>query len=121
MTPDTQTYTGGCHCGKVRYEVDMDTLKNVVSCNCSICTKRGTLLAFAPAHHFRLLSGAESLSDYQFHKKIIHHLFCKECGVASFGRGVGHDGSEMVAVNARCLDDIDVTSLSVTHYDGKSA
>lgn len=114
-----QKYTGGCHCGKVRFEVDMD-LGEVVSCNCSMCSKRGSLLAFVPAENFKLISGEGDLTDYQFNKKVIHHLFCSTCGILSFGRGAGPDGKEMVAVNVRCLDDVDAEGLKVVKYDGKS-
>src|SRR5215218_8279318 len=95
-------YTGGCHCGAVRYEVSAD-LDKVVSCNCSICTKRGSLLAFAAADDFRLLSGDAGMTDYLFNNKVIHHLFCERCGVESFARGTAPNGSEMVAINVRCL------------------
>ncbi len=115
-----KTWTGGCHCGQVRYEVTSE-LTPVISCNCSICLKSGTLLAFLPASRFKLLTGEASLSDYQFNKKIIHHLFCKSCGVRSFSRGKGPDGSDMVAINVRCLDDIDLTAITPMAYDGKSA
>lgn len=112
-------HTGGCHCGKVRYEVETD-LATVMSCNCSICQKRGALLTFVPTPQFTLLAGEDALTDYQFNKKIIHHLFCGTCGVGSFARGVAPDGSEMVAVNVRCLDDVDPAALTVTPFDGKS-
>lgn len=112
-------HTGGCHCGKVRYEVEAD-LATVMSCNCSICQKRGALLTFVPTPRFTVLSGDDALTDYQFNKKIIHHLFCGTCGVASFARGVAPDGSEMVAVNVRCLDDVDPAALTVTPFDGRS-
>lgn len=118
--PDVKTWTGGCHCGKVRYEVKSD-LTPVVSCNCSICQKTGSLLAFAPASQFKLLSGQADLSDYQFNKKIVHHLFCKSCGIRSFSRGKGPDGSDMVAINVRCLDDIDLSAITPVPYDGRSA
>ena len=113
------TYAGGCHCGRVRYEVDAD-LSRVMSCNCSICRKRGLLLAFAPPASFRLRTGSEALTDYQFNRNVIHHLFCSSCGTASFARGVGQDGSEMIAINARCLDDVDLEGLNVVAFDGKS-
>jgi hypothetical protein len=116
--PDTTTYSGGCHCGAVRYDVTTD-LSRVIECNCSLCHKRGYVLAFVPADQFTLHSGEERLTDYQFNKKIIHHLFCSTCGVASFGRGVGHDGSPMVAVNVRCLDGVDLSTLTITPYNGK--
>ena len=81
--PEPKTYTGGCHCGEVRFEVTAD-ISNVVSCNCSICQKRGALWSFVPAGNFGLRAGGEDLRDYQFAKKTIHHLFCPRCGV---GRG----------------------------------
>jgi hypothetical protein len=112
-------YAGGCHCGAIRYEV-ATTLDKVISCNCSICSKRGTLLAFAPTASFDLKSGDDTLSDYQFNKHIIHHHFCATCGVASFARGRGPDGAEMVAINVRCLDGIDLDTLSIHKFDGAS-
>ncbi len=115
----TQTYTGSCHCGAVRYEVDLD-LKNAISCNCSICMRTGSLLTFSAADTFKLLSGEEALSDYQFNQKSIHHLFCKTCGVRSFARGKTSDGKPMVAINVRCLEDIDLAELAITPFDGKS-
>ena len=66
-----------------------DRLEPVLSCNCSICQKRGALLTFVPAAQFTLLSGEDDLTDYQFNKKIVHHLFCGHCGVGSFARGKG--------------------------------
>lgn len=96
------------------------TVEKALSCNCSICEKRGTLLDFVPEAKFKLLSGESNLSDYQFNKKVIHHLFCKTCGVASFGKAVAPDGSKVVAINVRCLDGVDISSLKIQHYDGKS-
>jgi hypothetical protein len=113
------TYTGGCHCGAVRYEVDLD-LKGAMTCNCSICSKQGAVLTFVPAGAFRLLSGRDALGDYQFNRKIVHHLFCTTCGIRSFARGTGPDGSEMVAINLRCVDGIDLATLPTQAFDGRS-
>lgn len=114
-----KTYLGGCHCGAVRYSVDLE-LTSAVSCNCSLCSKAGWLLTFVPASQFTLTSGGEVLTDYQFNKWHIHHTFCKTCGVRSFSRGTGPDGTESIAINLRCLDDIDLTPIPVTFFDGKS-
>jgi hypothetical protein len=111
-------HTGGCHCGKVRYEVEMN-LEKGLACNCSICLRKGTLLDFVPAAQFKLLSGEDNLQDYLFHKKVIHHLFCKTCGVTSFARAVIPSG-EMVAINVRCIDGVDVSKLKINEYDGAS-
>jgi hypothetical protein len=116
---DPKLYSGGCHCGKVRYEVTLQ-LGQVISCNCSICSKRGALLTFVPGEAFRLLSGSDFLSDYQFYKKQIHHLFCKICGVSSFATGTGPDGKPSYAINVRCLDDVDLSTLQTMPFDGKS-
>lgn len=112
-------HVGGCHCGKVKFEVEMNT-QNALSCNCSICTKRGSLLDFVPESKFKLLSGEGDLQDYLFNQKKIHHLFCKTCGILSFGRGQAPDGSRVIAVNLRCLEGIDLNSLTIHEYDGRS-
>jgi hypothetical protein len=112
-------HSGGCHCGKVRFNVDMD-LVGLISCNYSICLKKGTILGFVKENQFSLVSGKNDLSDYQFNKKQIHHLFCKNCGVTSFGSGTDQDGSKIYAINVRCLDNIDLETLQVNPVDGKS-
>jgi len=109
---------GGCHCGKVRYEVETD-LARVMQCNCSICSKKGLLLTFVAPDKFKLVSGDGDLRDYQFNKHVIHHLACTNCGVESFARGTGPGGWEMIALNVRCLDDIDVAALKTAPFDGR--
>lgn len=111
--------TGSCHCGKVKFEVDLD-LSNGVTCNCSICLRKGTVLAFVPEAQFKLLAGADYLTDYQFNKKSIHHTFCKVCGVTAFASGKMPDGTPMKAVNLRCIEDIDLDKVKIQHFDGKS-
>jgi hypothetical protein len=104
----------------VRYDVRVDLTKPVIACNCSMCGRAGTLLAFVPSGEFTLKSGGEALTDYQFNKHVIHHLFCSACGIKSFARGVGRDGSEQIAINVRCLDGVDLDKLNVMKYDGRS-
>ena len=113
-----QTYTGGCQCRKVRYEVSMD-IGEVISCNCSRCGRLGSLLAFAPTQNFKLLSGEGATTDFQFNKHVIHHLFCSACGIESYARGKRPDGAEMVAINVRCLDGVDLDSLKVKKFNGR--
>lgn len=113
-------YEGGCHCGKVRFAAEL-SLDNLVNCNCSICGKTGSILTFVPAAQFEALSGEDTLVDYQFGKKSLHHPFCPVCGVRPFARGTGRDGNPVVTVNVRCLDGIDVHTLDIkTKYDGRS-
>ncbi len=85
-----------------------------------MCGKAGTWLSFVPMSQFKLTKGEDMLTDYQFNKKVIHHFFCKVCGVRSFARGVGPDEQVMVGVNVRCLDDVDLDTLSPEAFNGKS-
>lgn len=112
-------YEGGCQCGAVRYEVDVD-LDNTITCNCSRCQRLGAVLAFAPRNSFQLKSGEQNLSEYLFNKKQIRHLFCKTCGIESFALGAMPDGSPIAAVNVNCLEGVDPRSLSPKHVDGRS-
>lgn len=112
-------YSGGCHCGKVKYEVEMK-LESAISCNCSICSKRGSLFSFAPEKDFKLLSGEQDLKEYLFNKHRIHHLFCKTCGILSFAKAKSPENVDTVAINVRCLDGVDIKSLKINEYDGLS-
>jgi hypothetical protein len=116
----TTKYQGGCHCGSVRFEVEADLGAPVMTCNCSICSKRGHMLTFVPADKLKITKGHDALTDYQFNKMMVHHLFCKTCGVGSFGRGKKPDGTEMAAINVRCLDGVDLKALEVHEVDGRS-
>ena len=114
-----QTYTGGCQCGAVRYEVSTE-IGEVIACNCSRCRRLGSLLTAAAASDFNLLSGADATADYRFNKHVIHHPFCKTCGIQSYAYGKGPGGHDMVMVNVRCLDGVDADSLKVRKFDGAS-
>ena len=114
------THQGGCHCGAVRYHVELDLTQPAITCNCSICLRTGAVLAFVSKPAFTLDQGEDNLSDYQFNHKVIHHLFCKTCGVRSFARGTLPDGTESIAINVRCIDGVELDKLALHPYDGKS-
>ena len=116
---EAKTYEGSCHCGAVAYEVSL-ALGTVVSCNCSRCSRLGWLLTFATPDKFKLKSGEDALSEYRFNTHAIAHLFCKSCGIESFARGKTPEGTEMVAINVRCLDGVDPAHLAVTPFDGRN-
>ena len=110
-------HTGGCHCGRVRFEVLAPAALEVSECNCSICAKSGYLHLIVPAARFKLTSGAEHLTTYQFNTGTAKHLFCAVCGIKSFYVPRSHpDG---FSVNARCLDPGTVTRLDVRQFDGR--
>jgi len=117
--PDMQTVNGGCHCGAVRFEAKAD-LTQAMECNCSHCEKKGFILTFTPRANFALTTGEGALSEYRFNKKSIAHKFCKTCGVQPFAYGAMPDGAEMAAINLRCVDEIDLSSLSPQKVDGRS-
>jgi hypothetical protein len=111
-------YAGGCHCGRVRFEVEALARIEVAECNCSICAKVAYLHLIVPAERFWLLAGSDDLSTYTFNTGVAQHRFCKHCGVKSFYIPRSHP--EGVSVNARCLDGIDIASLQVKPFDGRN-
>jgi hypothetical protein len=110
-------HSGGCHCGRVRFEVVAPAQLRVIDCNCSMCNKSGYLHLIVPKERFRLLSGSDALTTYEFNTRTAKHLFCSVCGVKSFYVPRSHpDG---YSVNARCLDEGTVEEMSVVRSDGK--
>ena len=111
------THIGGCHCGRVTFEVIAPAKLQVSECNCSMCSKAGYLHLVVPADRFKLLSGRETLTTYSFNTHTAKHLFCSVCGIKSFYVPRSHpDG---VSVSARCLDPGTVASMRVTSFDGQ--
>jgi hypothetical protein len=111
------THSGGCHCGRVRFEVIAPKRLKVSECNCSICSKAGYLHLVVPADRFKLLSGRDTLSTYSFNTLTAKHLFCSVCGIKSFYVPRSHpDG---ISVNARCIDSETIEELTVTSLNGR--
>jgi hypothetical protein len=113
-------YQGSCHCGAVTYQVDAD-ISSALSCNCSICSRKGYLLAFVPGANLTMLKTEVPLSSYTFNTHKIKHQFCPVCGCSLFGLGADPQGNEVAAINLRCLADLDIDSLKIDHYDGKNS
>ncbi|VVD98764.1 MULTISPECIES: GFA family protein [Pandoraea] len=114
-----QQYSGGCHCGDLRFTANID-LSKTIACNCSICKKRGLILAFSPISEFSQTAGVGKAREYLFNKHVIRHQFCPTCGVEAFAFGEMPDGSKMAAVNVRCIDGIDLDTVHPTPFDGAS-
>jgi hypothetical protein len=111
-----RTHAGGCHCGRVRFEVLGPARIEVADCNCSICSKAGYLHLIVPAERFTLISGHDSLTTYTFNLRVAKHYFCSHCGVKSFYVPRSHpDG---ISVNARCIDSNTVEAMTVVPFDG---
>jgi len=112
-------HQGGCHCGAVRYSAELDLANKAIVCNCSMCGRSGTMLQFVPIDKFVVEKGEDQLTNYQFHRHHIDHVFCKTCGIKSFARGTSPTGERMIAVNVRCLDDVDVFTQPTQQFEGK--
>lgn len=112
------THTGGCHCGRVRFQVEAPADVTVDDCNCSICRRTGYLHLIVPGNRFTLSSGEDVLTTYTFNTGTAQHRFCSVCGIKSFYVPRSHpDG---FSVNARCLDEGTATSMTVRQIDGQN-
>lgn len=112
-------YHGSCHCGQIAFEVEGE-VNRALSCNCSLCFRKGALLWFVPREKLRLKTPEEAAGTYTFNKHIIKHRFCPTCGIHPYGEGVDPQGNAMVAVNLRCIESIDMTGIPVQEFDGQS-
>lgn len=113
------THTGSCHCGKVAFEVEGE-IDSALSCNCSMCSRRGSLLWFVPRASLRLATPDSEAATYTFNKHLIQHRFCATCGIHPYGEGTAPDGKAMAAINLRCIDGLDLDAIPVHRYDGRS-
>lgn len=114
------SYASTCHCGAIGATISGDLPAEAMTCNCSICRRKGTVLHFVPAGEATLEAPADKLGDYTFNKNAIHHHFCMVCGCTPFATGTDPQGNEMVAVNLRCVPECDLDQLKLTAVDGAS-
>jgi len=114
-----KTYKGSCHCGAVAFEVEGE-IKEALACNCSICQRKGSLLWFVPREDLHLLSPEDAAGTYTFNKHAIRHRFCPTCGVHPYAEALDPKGKPRAAINIRCIENIDLASIPVRHFDGRS-
>ena len=108
---------GGCHCGAVRYRVTVRS-RDAVTCNCSMCAKKGYLHLIVAEDAFELLRGADAITTYTFGTHTAKHHFCSRCGVHSYYRPRSHP--DKVDVNIRCLDGVEPSDFEYYAFDGQN-
>lgn len=118
-TTNTTKHAGGCHCGQVRYEAEVDLTAGSM-CNCTVCTKLATVGTICKPAQFRLIAGADALSTYEWGMKIGSRKFCKHCGTHCFGTGhLEQLGGDYVSINLNTLDDFDLAKITIRYWDGR--
>jgi hypothetical protein len=110
---------GSCHCGKIAYRLDAEPTE-AIECNCSICRRKGGVLAAFAPDQFHLDTPRDDITVYTFGGHAIRHQFCRICGCAPFAEGAGPDGEAMVVVNLRCAEDVDLSLIRIIPFDGAS-
>ncbi|MBT3785907.1 GFA family protein [bacterium] len=119
MPGSSVIYEGKCHCGQIQFRIKSEPIQTGVRCNCSICRRKNAVMSggYYPPENFQLISGAESLSNYQFEPNMVNHYFCKHCGNYPFHDGTDNPGT--FRVNLGCIDEIDLEALKIRIFDGK--
>jgi hypothetical protein len=114
---ERKSYRGGCHCGRIAYEVE-GKLERVSICNCSICTKKAYVHWIIPREDFQLLTPWDALATYTFNTGTAKHYFCPQCGVASFY--IARSAPEKIDINVRCLEGVDPAAIPTDTFDGRN-
>ena len=91
-----------------------------MACNCSICSRKGSLLWFVPRERLTVLTPEEDIGTYMFNKQVIKHRFCQTCGIHPYGEGIDPKGNKIAAINLRCIEGIDLENVPVQNFDGRS-
>ena len=111
----SQTYQGACHCGAIRFEVETD-FPELTMCDCSICKKKNALMVKVHESKFRLISGHDELTEYQFHTKTARHYFCSICGIYPFHRK--RVTPDNLGINVHCLDGFEPDGINIRQAKG---
>lgn len=110
------SYTGGCHCGAIRYRVTGE-ISDLVACNCSICSKTAYVHWEVPPAQFQLLTPEGAIANYQFGTRTARNYFCRRCGISPFR--ISRSAPDKVDVNVRCLDHVELEGLAIAPFDGR--
>jgi hypothetical protein len=115
-----ETRTGSCHCGAVVFEVELENgLQNLRRCNCSLCRRKGAIMAGVPVENLKVVAGEDQLSLYQWNKMIARHYFCKHCGIYTHHQRRSNPAE--FGFNVACIDGVDPFALeNVGVGDGAS-
>ena len=113
------THSGSCHCGRISFSVT-GTIDGALVCNCSICARKGSPLWFVPRDKLVLHTPDEAAATYTFHKHVIKHRFCPNCGIHPYAEGADPAGRAMAAINVRCIDGLDLSAVPVKAFDGRA-
>lgn len=110
-------YSGSCHCGAVRFEIEAPDVLEAERCNCSICTKSGYLHLILPLARFRLVAGEDAITTYTFNTGVAKHTFCRVCGVKPFY--TPRSNPDGIDINVNCLD-TPPAELTIVEFDGRN-
>ncbi len=94
-----------CHCGSVELEVDLpDGIVDPQRCDCSICRRKGAVVASVPLSAVKIVKGEDVLSLYQFDTKEAKHYFCSICGIYTHHKR--RSNPHQFGINTGCLEGV---------------
>ncbi|WP_226642438.1 GFA family protein [Microbulbifer variabilis] len=111
-------HRASCHCGSVEIELHLpEGLVDLRRCDCSMCRRRGAIVASVPLENINILKGKEYLKLYQFNTKTAKHYFCGICGIYTHHQR--RSNPSQFGFNVAFLEGINPLKLeNIPTYDG---
>lgn len=103
-------HKASCHCGAVELELSLpDGIVNPRRCDCSICRRKGAIVASVPLSGIRIVKGEDVLTLYQFNTMTAKHYFCSVCGIYTHHQR--RSNPEQYGYNVGCLEGVNPFDL----------
>lgn len=115
--PAAIEYNGECHCGAVKFKFE-SVITELTTCDCSICIRKNALMLKVHESEFKLITGENNLTEYQFHTKTARHYFCRTCGIYPFHRK--RVTPEFYGINVHCLNNFPFDTFPVRETNGSN-
>lgn len=101
----SETRRSTCHCGAVELLITFESgLQNIRRCDCSLCSRKGYVMASVPTTHLQVVRGRDRLSLYQWGTMVAEHYFCSTCGIHTHHKRRSNPSE--YGINIACIEGV---------------